>query len=73
MKKPFMEMENIKNFLEASKSLGVPEADLFMTVDLYEEKNMTQVVQMLYSLGRTCQKVNGYTGPTIGAKTFIQT
>ncbi len=29
---------------------------------------MTQVVQSIHSLGRTCQKVEGYKGPTIGAK-----
>jgi len=66
--RPFMQMENIKFFLESAKMLGVPEPDLFMTVDLFEEKNMTQVVQGIHSLGRACQKVEGYNGPTIGAK-----
>jgi len=67
-KMAFMQMENIKFFLDAAKGLGVPEPDLFMTVDLFEEKNLTQVVQTIHSLGRVSQKIKEYNGPTIGAK-----
>lgn len=35
--------ENIANFLRAAKDLGVPDFDRFMSVDLYENKNMGQV------------------------------
>ena len=38
--------ENINNFLAGCRTIGVPDTDLFMTVDLYEAKNMTQVVQV---------------------------
>lgn len=39
---------------------------LMSTVDLFEEKNMNQVVVGLLALGRQSQRVPGYTGPTIG-------
>ncbi|ORZ11761.1 calponin homology domain-containing protein [Lobosporangium transversale] len=40
---PFVKMENISNFLNAAKQLGVQSSDLFQTVDLYEGKDMNQV------------------------------
>ena len=43
------------------------DSDQFTTVDLYEAKNMTQVVDGLHALGRCAQK-NGFQGPVIGAK-----
>jgi transgelin len=52
----------------ACKQLGVPETDLFMTVDLFEAKNMVQVIQTLHSLGRQSQRVPGFPGPYIGVK-----
>ncbi|KAJ6241559.1 muscle-specific protein [Anaeramoeba flamelloides] len=66
---PFTQMENVNGFLMAAKSLGVSESDLFMTVDLYEEKNLPQVVQCLHALGSASRKVRGFSGPYIGAKT----
>ncbi|ORZ10934.1 calponin homology domain-containing protein [Lobosporangium transversale] len=42
---PFVKMENISNFLNAAKQLGVQSSDLFQTVDLYEGKDMNQVYQ----------------------------
>jgi len=39
----FKLMENIGNFLEAAATYGVPKADLFQTVDLYEAENIPQV------------------------------
>ena len=36
-------MENIGNFLSACEAYGVPKADLFQTVDLYEGQNIPQV------------------------------
>ncbi|KAJ5069753.1 calponin [Anaeramoeba ignava] len=60
MKTPFMQMENIGNFLSACRSLGVPPPSLFMTVDLYEEKNIPQVIDTIYSLGSVSQKKFAY-------------
>lgn len=64
---PFMQMENITAFLRCCRSsLSVPEADLFETVDLYEEKNMNFVIRCLFSLGRSIQTLTPpYTGPAL--------
>jgi len=51
-KMPFKEMENIDAYLKACTSLKVPSQYLFMTVDLYEAKNLNQVVQNIISLKR---------------------
>jgi hypothetical protein len=49
---PFVQMENINAYLNAARQLGVPTADLFMTVDLFEEKNIGQVIRNLDALRR---------------------
>ncbi|KAG0231087.1 hypothetical protein BGW42_000504 [Actinomortierella wolfii] len=49
---PFVKMENISNFLNAAKKLGVQSSDLFQTVDLYEGKDMVQVVSTILTLAR---------------------
>ncbi|KAI1319133.1 hypothetical protein EDD11_004776 [Mortierella claussenii] len=49
---PFVKMENISNFLTAARQLGVQSSDLFQTVDLYEGKDMTQVVSTILTLER---------------------
>jgi hypothetical protein len=63
-KMPFKHMENINNFLVAIEKLGVPKHDSFQTVDLYEEKNMGQVVQTIFALSRHATK-HGFTGPSV--------
>lgn len=45
-------MENINRFIEAAQKLGVKELDVFATVDLYEAKNMTKVIDTLATLRR---------------------
>eukprot|EP00026_Physarum_polycephalum_P010448 Phypoly_transcript_10612.p1 GENE.Phypoly_transcript_10612~~Phypoly_transcript_10612.p1 ORF type:complete len:126 (+),score=17.90 Phypoly_transcript_10612:109-486(+) len=40
---PFVQMENIGSYLAACRKFGLPTEDLFMTVDLFEEKNIGQV------------------------------
>eukprot|EP01098_Paradermamoeba_levis_P012401 TRINITY_DN542_c0_g1_i4.p1 TRINITY_DN542_c0_g1~~TRINITY_DN542_c0_g1_i4.p1 ORF type:complete len:195 (-),score=68.50 TRINITY_DN542_c0_g1_i4:25-609(-) len=67
-KLPFPLMENIGAFLEGCRQCGVQSADLFQTVDLFEAKNMNQVVHCLHALGRASQKVPGFNGPFIGVK-----
>jgi len=49
---PFKIMENINAFLSGCTRIGLPPSDLFQTVDLYEEKNMNQVLLCLASLKR---------------------
>ena len=46
----FKQMENIGWFLEKAREYGVPESDLFMTVDLFEGGNMRQVAQCINAL-----------------------
>lgn len=38
-------------FLNAAEAYGVPHASLFQTVDLYEARNMAQVLNTLLQLG----------------------
>lgn len=63
---PFQHRENIAQFLAAASALGVPDNELFDTPDLYEERNMRQVVICVHSLGRVSHRVKGYTGPRLG-------
>ncbi|KAJ3333514.1 E2-like enzyme [Blyttiomyces sp. JEL0837] len=64
---PFKQMENISAFLNACEKLGAKKLELFQTVDLFEGKNMVQVIDAIYSLSRNA-KAHGYNGPLIGPK-----
>ena len=66
-KMPFKQMENINQFLLALDKSGVPKHDQFQTIDLFEKKNLGQVVLSLFALSRHAQK-NGYQGPALGPK-----
>lgn len=48
----FKLMENINNFQKALKEYGVPDQDVFQTVDLWEKKDISQVTNTLFALGR---------------------
>lgn len=63
----FALMENIAAFQGGLKSYGVPEEDIFQTVDLFEARNVKSVVKSLVAFGRTCL-AKGYDGPTLGPK-----
>jgi len=62
----FKQMENIANFLTGCENIGVNKTDLFQTVDLYENTNITQVVNGIYALGRKVQEVQGIEAPRLG-------
>lgn len=47
--KPFVMLENINFFLEACKSMNIPDHKLFLPLDLHERKNMPRVVYCLHS------------------------
>eukprot|EP01089_Gocevia_fonbrunei_P007998 TRINITY_DN1950_c0_g1_i4.p1 TRINITY_DN1950_c0_g1~~TRINITY_DN1950_c0_g1_i4.p1 ORF type:complete len:143 (+),score=36.71 TRINITY_DN1950_c0_g1_i4:49-477(+) len=51
-KMPFIMMENIGKFLEAIEAYGVKKTDTFMTVDLYEAKNLGQVVLGIHAFAK---------------------
>ena len=64
--KTFRQMENIAAYADAARRYGVPEPDMFVTVDLFEGNSIAAVVKSLHSLGRVAQQ-RGVTGPTLGA------
>ncbi|GAM23500.1 hypothetical protein SAMD00019534_066750, partial [Acytostelium subglobosum LB1] len=49
---PFVQMENIGNYLAFCRGLGMATTDLFMTVDLFEAKNLNQVIQNIQAVKR---------------------
>jgi muscular protein 20 (fragment) len=49
----FKLMENINAFNAAARKYGVPEEDIFQTVDLFEKRNIPQVLQGILALART--------------------
>ena len=59
---PFRQMGNIATYAKAARLYGVPEPDMFVTVDLFEGKNLPAVVRNLHSLGRVAQQ-RGFAGP----------
>jgi len=64
----FKFMENITNFQAAIRKYGVSDSDVFQTVDLWEKKDIAQVTNTLFSLGRQTYKHPEYKGPNLGPK-----
>lgn len=58
-------MENINQFLEVARQMGVPAQETFQTVDLWERQNLNSVVICIQSLGRKAEK---FGKPGIGPK-----
>ena len=67
-KMPFSQRENIVAYLEAVRSLGMRESDLFVTQDLFEGSNIPQVIDSILAFGGIAQKVPGFHGPHLGVK-----
>ena len=63
----FQLMENHARFQEAAKKYGLPDDEVFQTVDLFEARNIPQVTKCIHALGRITQKHN-WTGPALGPK-----
>jgi len=63
---PFVQMENISHFLSfvASPPVSLPPHDLFLTVDLYEQKDPAQVCQCITSYSRIAHKLKPGAFPT---------
>ena len=57
---PFAQRENIQSFCDAVKTLGVKDINNFAADDLYEAKNMKQVMICILSLGKRCWAIDGY-------------
>lgn len=63
---PFPQRENIAAFCAAARELGVPDQDNFTTDDLYDNKDMPQVVRCLLALGRQAYFIPDWNGPCLG-------
>jgi hypothetical protein len=64
---PFKQMENITNFVKFCEAYGVHKTNTFQTVDLFEGRNIPQVLNCIITLGTECQR-QGFSGPVIGPK-----
>jgi len=62
---PFQCREQIELFGKACKNLGMNQTDLFTAQDLYEQENLNQVMNTLYSLNAIAQDVVSFDGPYI--------
>lgn len=67
-KQIFVQRENICSFINGLKMLKMNEYELFQTNDLFEAKDLKQVVICLYALSRQLQKEKVFPGPFIGPK-----
>lgn len=68
---PFVQMENISHFLRACEMppLNLPSHDRFLTVDLYDNKDPTQVLQCIAAFSRRANQIKPSSFPTtLGAK-----
>ena len=61
--------ENIGQYVDACAELGVPQRELFVTADLFENKNFKVVLKNLDGLARHCHyDVPGFPGPHMGIR-----
>ena len=55
--------ENINAYLAACRAIGLSEADMFRTDELFEERNLTIVVQNMLNFARLAKTVKTFPGP----------
>lgn len=64
--RPFRQMENVSSFIRALREFGVPENDVFDTVDLFQHQNEELVLRGLQSFARVLQtKMPEFRGPRL--------
>lgn len=56
------------SFLAAISAYGVADVDLFQTVDLWEKKDIAQITNTLFALGRETYRHAEWKGPYLGPK-----
>lgn len=61
-------MDNLNQFQKACTKYGVPDVDLFQAVDLMEKKNISQVTNTIFAIGRTTYKHPEWKGCCLGPK-----
>jgi len=59
----YMERENVSNYLEACKKLGMNKVDLFDAGDLYDQRNIVSVINHFYALSGFVRGIKGFKGP----------
>ena len=59
---PFKQLDNINMYLNAVRKYGIREEDMFVSLDLYEANDLTQVISNIYALDRIAH-LNGWNGP----------
>ena len=64
----FKAMENLKNFIDGCKSLGVPALVCFDTLDVYEKQDIVELVKTLQSLGSAVADMRDYQGTQIASQ-----
>jgi len=67
---PAHQHENIGNFVQSCRALGVPDAENFETADLYDERNLMQVWRCVASLGKHLPEA--YTGPLMTSEADLR-
>jgi len=61
--------ENIGQYVDACAELGVAQRELFITADLYDDKNWKAVLKNVHGLARHCHAdVEGFVGPHMGIR-----
>jgi len=69
----YMQMENLKLFLDFMRGCGMPESSMFSTPDLFEEKGMDICVMSLYTFAGVVQvRCPEFEGPHIGIAVVAQ-
>ncbi|KZC05914.1 Muscle-specific protein 20 [Dufourea novaeangliae] len=61
-------MDNLNQFQKACVKYGVPDVDLFQAVDLMERKNIAQVTNTIFAIGRATYRHPEWRGPWLGPK-----
>lgn len=61
-------MDNISQFQKACVKYGVPDVDLFQTVDLWDKKNIAHVTMTIFAVGRTAYRHPEWRGPWLGPR-----
>lgn len=61
-------MDNLSQFHKACVRYGVPDVDLFQTVDLWEKKNIVAVTTTIFAIGRTAYRHPEWPGPWLGPR-----
>lgn len=64
-KMPFVQMENITFFMKLCELIGLPQDEIFQTVDLYDRRDPYQVVIAITSFSRYAHKIDPSKFPEI--------